>query len=59
MKKRIVKFTALLFATALLTLPGKAFFFRQTVPGVSAYNAAASVTCDGPISDDLAESCRN
>lgn len=59
MKKRIVKCTALLFAAALLALPGKAFSSRQTVHGVSACSTTANLTCENPITPDLAASDRS
>ncbi len=52
MKKRIAKFTALMFATALLTLPGKVFSFWQTFSGVSTYSASPDVSYDCPLSED-------
>ena len=59
MKKRIAKLTALMFAAALLALPGKAFSFRQMLPGVSTYSITASNSFGSPIPDDLAASDKN
>lgn len=59
MKKRIVKCTALLFAAALLALPGKAFSFRQTTLGASTYSITNTNSFDAPIPDDAAESRQN
>lgn len=52
MKKRIMKFAALLFSAALLTLPGTAFSFRQTVPGVSTYSISSHSTYAAPLTDE-------
>jgi len=52
MKKRIAKFTALMFATALLTLPGKVFSFWQTSFGISTYSASPDVSYDCPLSEE-------
>lgn len=55
MKKRIMKLAALLFSAALLTLPGTAFAFRQTAPGVSTYSISSNCAYDAPIPDDMLE----
>lgn len=52
MKKRIAKLTALMFAAALLTLPGKVFSFWQTFSGVSTYSASPDVSYDCPLSEE-------
>lgn len=54
MKKRIMKLAALLFSAALLTLPGTAFAFRQTAPGVSTYSISSNSTNAAPLTDDTA-----
>lgn len=52
MKKRIMKLAALLFSAALLTLPGTAFSFRQTAPGVSTYSISSYITDAAPLTDE-------